>query len=197
MQSPVVLTLIFIVLCGHPRYETRAAATRALHQLVDLYPAAVLAGERSAVPEIAERCRLVLNGYFVRHAAELAQALEPAIGWPWCDSLSLSCTDETGALMGLDWDRERWNLHDRQRFLTLAQQQGYPPGHPWNAWREASRLWVEELVSQRRDVAYFLRAMCEGHLQQCRHYGFGPRHGLPPRVELIAAPRGEGVPIER
>jgi len=186
MQTLTLTTLIFVTLAGSPRFSVRQAASTRLEVLADYAPSVILAGESSADPEIATRCRAVMNRWYAKHAVEIVDRLEPAIGWPWCDSLTLSCTDQHGTLLELDWDRHNWNLHDRQRFLTQAQQQGFPPGHPWNAWREATRLWLIELVAQRRDAAYFLRCLCEGHLQQCRHYGYGPRYGLPVQGELMA-----------
>jgi hypothetical protein len=158
----------------------------------------VLEGESNPDPEIAYRCRQVMNRYYQTHAEEIADRMEPAIGWPWVDSLTLSCTDQNGELLELEWDRKGWNLYDRQRFLEQAQSSAnvavkqygsgdkqvlQSSGHPWNAWRAATRLWIIELVSQRRDVVYFLRCMCEGHLQQCHHYGYEPRHGLQPQVQ--------------
>jgi hypothetical protein len=187
MQTLTLTTLIFVVLTGSPRFSVRDAASKRLELLADYAPSIILAGESSADAEIATRCRTVMNHWYQRHAAEIVDRLQPAIGWPWCDSLTMNCMDANGTLMELEWDRRDWNLHDRQPFLALAQQQGYPPGHPWNAYREATRLWLIELVAQRRDAAYFLRCLCEGHLQQCRHYGYGPRYGLPAPTDLIAA----------
>jgi hypothetical protein len=186
MQSLTLTTLIFVTLAGSPRYSVRQAASSGLQLLSDYAPAVILAGESSIDAETAVRCQAVMNRWYQRHAAEIVDRLEPAIGWPWCDSLTTNCTDQTGTPLELEWDRRAWNLHDRQRFLTLAQQQGFPPGHAWNAYREATRLWLIELVAQRRDAAYFLRCLCEGHLHQCRHYSYAPRFGLPAKVELIS-----------
>ena len=189
MQALTLTTLIFVTLAGSPRFSVRQAASKNLELLAEFAPSVILAGESSADAEIAGRCRAVMNRWYQRHADEIVECLEPAIGWPWCDSLTMSCTDQSGTLLELEWDRRPWNLHDRQRFLTQAQHQGFPPGHAWNAWREATRLWLIELVAQRRDATYFLRCLCEGHLQQCRHYGYNPRYGLPAKAELIAAPK--------
>jgi hypothetical protein len=186
MQALTLTTLICVTLTGSQRYSVRQAASSRLELLSEFAPAVILAGESSRDAETAARCRAVMNRWYQRHATEIVAHLEPAIGWPWCDSLTMYCTDQTGTVMNLEWERGDLNLHDRQRFLILAQQQGYPPGHPWNAYREATRLWLIELVAQRRDAVYFLRCLCEGHLQQCRHYGYAPRFGLPAKVDLIA-----------
>jgi hypothetical protein len=198
-MTGTLLTLIMVVLAGSQSFRVREAASKRLEVLSEVAPGVILAGETHADPEIRKRCKTVMDKWYARHAAELVDALEPAIGWPWCDSLTLSCTDQNGTLLELEWCRDGWNLADRTRFLAEAQHcewrkkddgsDWYGPtkqyAHPWNAWREATRLWMIELIAQRRDVAYFLRCLCEGHLQQCRYYGYEPRHGL---VEKVGEP---------
>jgi hypothetical protein len=188
MTGFTLTTLLFVVLTGSPSFRVREAASKGLCRMSEACPQVVLNGERSQDPEVRERCRQVMNRWYMRHAAKLVDAMEPAVGWPWCDSLGGPFRDEDGWEMEICMDRSAWNLEDRKRFLTLAQKEGYPPGHAWNAYREATRRWLVELVAQRKDAAYFLRCLVEGHLQQCRHYGYPPRYGL---FESIAAPKGD------
>jgi hypothetical protein len=194
MNGITTLTLICVTLAGHPRFATREAASAGLARMVEVCPSVVLTGESSCDPEIRARCKKVMDAWYAKHAAELVDRMEPGIGWPWCDSLRYGHAGwqafDTRQELEMDWDREGWNLADSHRFLAQAQQQGlgwgpvgddgmfHPRSHPWNAYREATRLWMIEIIAQRRDARYFLRCMCEGHLQQARHYGYSPRYGL-------------------
>jgi hypothetical protein len=75
-----VCVLIGLCLCGNGDFRVREKGSKVLYQLVDFSPRTVLDGELGADPEIANRCRLVMNAYFVWHAREFVYLYKPK-GW--------------------------------------------------------------------------------------------------------------------
>jgi hypothetical protein len=157
-----VILLILIALLGHDRFPVRESAHAHLARLVarDLAVDHLLEAEDNPCLEIATRARHLLGPWFERHADELVQLYLPAgwSGFPWIDSLPA------------EWPG-RFEIVCELRGRAIAA--GFKACAPeWPCYREATRLWLRDLVAARQPVAELLEVLCEGHRAYCRKHGY-------------------------
>jgi hypothetical protein len=161
MNALTPYLLVCVALLGHPSYRTREAAHCHLRHLGSLPIPALLAGERHSDPEVAVRCRLLVDCWLRRHADEIIDGLRPQ-GWerlPW-----LALPDHEGRL----------NYGPATGYVEAVDPKRWPNGGPeWANWSEASRRWLRDLLVARGcgDPWKAVRQLAERQRQWCRETG--------------------------
>jgi hypothetical protein len=193
-MTPTILTAIVLALIpklGHDDFKHREKASAGLARLLDFCPEPIIANEYHANPEIAQRCKMLADKWYAKHAEELVDDLIPK-GWdrfPWIDSL--------GWLEGV-WEPS--TASRTQHYLKLAQKllpPNYNSGYPWPAYSMATRLYLVDLIRARIDTKPIIEKMIEGDVYQCQN-GSWPLPPIPqektpckdPRPSCTKAPSG-------
>ncbi len=151
--------LALITLLGHDNYRVREAANAKLRMLADVAIIQLLAGERHPDPEIAYRCRAMVNAWFARHADELTELVKPRkfSDWPFIDMLPIEWPERDGIVHG---------------YLDAV---GPADGPGWPRFSRACRLWIRDLIAARVDVGALLVVLCERTVRWCLEHAWeGP-----------------------
>jgi hypothetical protein len=176
-----LLTLVLVVLSGSSDFRVREYASKSLFRMSEVSPSVILAGECNRDYEVRKRCQMVMDKWYQRHAESLVAMMEPEFGWPWCGVIPVLIGSGGEEFIANVKHPAVWSPEDRLHYLFIAKGR-VGMCHPWVTYREATRLWMVDLVSQRRDARSLLQCLTHYHLQQCSHYGYPLRYGLPERV---------------
>lgn len=141
---------------GSLSFKQREAANGKLAANIDHAIIALHFGEKHKDPEIACRCKLLVDQWYKRHAAKLANRLIPN-GWddlPWIDPniLSYGCG---------------------QHYLALADKTGrkFENTPKYERWSFAMRLYLIDLIAARQPTAETIQLACDEHRAWCKAHG--------------------------
>jgi hypothetical protein len=159
MYALTLLTLVCIALAGHPRCAVRERASAGLARLVQECPAVVMAGEKHADPEIAQRCTFAVDRWCREHADELSRRVFPG-GWATLPWLAFGDEDAAWQYIREAGGIERWNHDAWMGFWSVRDFNG-------TQQRAATRLWIVGRIATRQPYQALLDAMAtaESHAQ--------------------------------
>jgi hypothetical protein len=146
----LLLVMAILAPLGSPDYRVRERASRFLAQDVDRHLPVLLIGERSRDAEIAHRCRILANRYYLDNAEELSYNIFPR-GMKYLPPLSLP------------------NAFDQEGYLyqTFNPPEFYDEEMPFETYcdyLEATRLWLQDRIALRQPYEAQLNQMAADHL---------------------------------
>jgi hypothetical protein len=174
LDTVQILATALITLLGSPSYRQREAATRALQSALPAAVPYLEAADGHRDQEIARRVQRLLARHRREQAEQLASALVPK-GWkqhPWItfQRSDGTCPEDDRCLR--DW--------------CLRTAMGRSPCSPpaWQAYREATRLYLLHLLLERQvtpaEARLLLEDMAEQERQWVREHGRPYNLAVPP-----------------
>lgn len=151
MLKTFLLTLLLLL--DAPQWRLREVATSALTRLAPLVLEALERAERDGSPEAARRCSAILGHYYRANADRLSRRLKdlPPIGLMgrWVIGQSY---DDSWIVWAVMLHYECQALGGQRAASWVARGAWWDFDDPPEVQREATRLWLRDLIAARQDV---------------------------------------------